>query len=82
MSTKENMNPKNQTHSIVIKSACQINQIKTLTLVIIIGIFKVEAQSFKDYPFTPVPFTKVSINDKFWAPRIVTNREVTIPDNF
>jgi len=80
--TKKNMNSKNHTHSVVIKSACEINQIKNLILVIIIGIFKAEAQSFQDYPFTPVPFTKVSINDKFWAPRIVTNREVTIPDNF
>ena len=64
------------------KSASRINQIKILVLIIIIGMFKAEAQLLKDYPFTPVPFTKVSINDKFWAPRIVTNREVTIPDNF
>ena len=33
----------------------------------------------KDYPITPVPFTKVRVNDAFWRPRIETNRTVTIP---
>jgi len=28
---------------------------------------------------TPVPLTKVTIDDRFWAPRIATNREKTIP---
>lgn len=31
------------------------------------------------YPITPVPFTEVKVSDGFWAPRIETNREVTIP---
>ncbi|MGQ8335242.1 glycoside hydrolase family 127 protein [Sunxiuqinia sp. A32] len=35
-----------------------------------------------DYPIKPVEFTKVSINDNFWAPRIKTNREVTVPYTF
>lgn len=30
----------------------------------------------------PVPFTKVTIEDAFWAPRIETNRTVTIPYDF
>jgi len=33
----------------------------------------------KDYPITPVPFTKVKVADAFWRPRIETNRTVTIP---
>jgi DUF1680 family protein len=33
----------------------------------------------KDYPITPVPFTKVKVTDAFWLPRIETNRAVTIP---
>ncbi len=33
----------------------------------------------KDYPITPVPFTAVKVTDAFWAPRIETNRTVTIP---
>ncbi|HLH55816.1 MAG TPA: glycoside hydrolase family 127 protein [Verrucomicrobiae bacterium] len=35
-----------------------------------------------DYPFQPVPFTAVHCDDVFWAPRIETNRLVTIPFAF
>ncbi|MBN2415267.1 glycoside hydrolase family 127 protein [bacterium] len=35
-----------------------------------------------DYPIQPVPFTQVHIDDAFWAPRIETNRAVTIPHAF
>lgn len=35
-----------------------------------------------DYPVKPVPFTKVQLTDVFWAPRIETNRRVTIPAAF
>src|SRR5262249_46522146 len=35
-----------------------------------------------DYPVQPVPFTAVRLNDVFWAPRIETNRKVTIPPAF
>jgi DUF1680 family protein len=35
-----------------------------------------------DYPFQPVPFTSVTIQDTFWLPRIETNRKVTIPYDF
>ena len=35
-----------------------------------------------DYPVQPVPFTDVHLNDAFWAPRIETNRAVTIPYAF
>jgi DUF1680 family protein len=34
------------------------------------------------YPFQPVPFTQVSIQDAFWSSRIETNRNVTIPYDF
>ena len=60
----------------------KIQKIKLVFLIIMISIIKVSAQSVKDYPFVPVPFTKVSINDEFWGPRILTNRRVTIPDTF
>ncbi len=36
----------------------------------------------RDYPYQPVPFTAVKITDDFWAPRIETNRTVTIPHAF
>jgi len=35
-----------------------------------------------DYSIKPVPFTAVHLNDVFWAPRIETNRKVTIPFAF
>lgn len=35
-----------------------------------------------DYPYTPAPFTAVKLTDAFWAPRIETNRTVTIPYAF
>jgi len=35
-----------------------------------------------DYPIQPVPFTSVRVVDSFWAPRIETNRTVTIPFDF
>lgn len=41
------------------------------------------AQSLsKDYPVQPVPFTAVHLADKFWAPKIETNRTVSIPFAF
>ena len=40
------------------------------------------AQLAKDYPVQPVPFTAVHLNDQFWAPKIETNRSVSIPFAF
>src|SRR6266849_689709 len=40
------------------------------------------AELARDYPVQPVPFTAVHLNDVFWAPRIETNRQVTIPFAF
>lgn len=34
------------------------------------------------YPITAVPFNKVHISDRFWLPKIETNRTVTIPAAF
>jgi len=36
----------------------------------------------QDYPIQPVSFTKVRLDDRFWLPRIETNRTVTIPASF
>jgi DUF1680 family protein len=36
----------------------------------------------QDYPIRPVPFTRVHVDDVFWAPRLETNRTVTIPYAF
>jgi uncharacterized protein len=40
------------------------------------------APAARDYPIQPVPFTAVHCEDIFWAPRIETNRVVTIPFAF
>jgi len=36
----------------------------------------------RDYPVRPVPFTEVRVTDAFWAPRMETNRKVSIPYAF
>jgi DUF1680 family protein len=40
------------------------------------------AEGPRDYPIRPVPFTAVRLTDAFWAPRIETNRTITIPAIF
>jgi DUF1680 family protein len=40
------------------------------------------AQTTPDYPFQPVPFTRVTFNDGFWMPRMEINKKVTIPFAF
>ena len=41
-----------------------------------------EAYVQPDAPIEEVPFTQVHLNDAFWAPRIETNRTVSIPSAF
>jgi DUF1680 family protein len=40
------------------------------------------ARTAASYPIRAVPFTQVRLRDTFWAPRIETNRQVTIPFGF
>jgi len=40
------------------------------------------APAVHDYPYRLVPFTAVHLDDLFWAPRLETNRIVTIPYAF
>lgn len=48
--------------------------------VVLLAPVSVMAQATKgDYPIQPVPFTNVHLHDQFWAPKIETNRTVTIP---
>ena len=46
------------------------------------GLTTIASQSRPDYPFKPVPFTSVHLNDVFWAPRIEINRTSSIPSAF
>jgi DUF1680 family protein len=45
-------------------------------------VFSPLEAAVKDYPIRPVPFTAVRWTDGFWAPRLETNRTVTIPFDF
>ena len=61
-----------------------ISQMKQITSILIFlwiaNTGFVNAQTvLKDYPVRPVPFTSVKLTDKFWAPRIKLNHDVTIP---
>ena len=49
---------------------------------IIVGLSSISSAQNRDYPIRPVNFTKVKLDDKFWSPRIETNRTVTIPASF
>ena len=56
---------------------------KAITALIAIALScAAQPSGSRDYPVKPVPFTAVHVNDAFWAPRIETNRTVTIPFAF
>lgn len=40
------------------------------------------SSQFNDYPIKPIPFTQVTISDRFWRPRIHTAATVTVPYDF
>ena len=56
----------------------------TLGLVLLLSscVNALAAPPAADYPIQPVPFTAVSFADGFWAPRLETNRQVTVRHNF
>ena len=43
---------------------------------------RLQADEPKHRELSAVPFTDVKVQDDFWAPRIETNREVSLPHNF
>jgi DUF1680 family protein len=49
-------------------------------IVLVASALDTKAQTvFHDYPIQPVPFNTVHLSDRFWAPRLKINQEVTIP---
>ena len=50
-----------------------------LALFLVLTILPYSQAQNQDYPISPKPFSEVNIQDQFWAPRIKTNHEVTIP---
>jgi DUF1680 family protein len=57
-------------------------RMKPSLLFVFITIFFVANAQQKDYPIQALDFTKVKLQDRFWMPRIETNRLVTIPASF
>lgn len=53
-----------------------------LALVPTLAVVPAQPPTDHDYPFTAVPFTRVTIDDAFWLPRLQTSRQVTIPYAF
>jgi DUF1680 family protein len=51
-------------------------------MVVMLIIVSCGKESRKDYPIQPVQFTDVSFTDRFWSPRLETNRKVSIPYDF
>ncbi|RPJ73212.1 MAG: glycoside hydrolase family 127 protein, partial [Acidobacteria bacterium] len=51
------------------------------SLVIVVSASACSKPPAADYPAAPVPFTDVHLSDAFWAPRLETARQVTIPHN-
>lgn len=52
------------------------------SIILFIINYQVFSQNARDYPFHPVPFTSVHLNDHFWSNRLDINRKVTIPFDF
>lgn len=55
---------------------------KKLNVVLLSFLLSINVNAQKNksgYPFTPVPFTSVKVNDAFWGQRLKASREVTIP---
>jgi len=43
-----------------------------------VPLFSTPGVEIQDYPFKPVPFTAVRVEDGFWSPRMETNRIITV----
>jgi len=54
--------------------------IMVMALFILTGV--IQSAEGQDYKLTPIPLSQVRITDQFWAPRIETNRTVTMPVAF
>jgi uncharacterized protein len=55
---------------------------KNIFLFITLFISNINLAQRKDYSIQSVSFTRVKLTDKFWLPRIETNRRITIPASF
>jgi DUF1680 family protein len=56
-----------------------LGKVIRLLFVFALAVVGLGAQENRDYALRPVPFTRVTVADEFWQPRLETNRTVTIP---
>jgi hypothetical protein len=64
------------------KQHARLGQARRFFAIGLMTLAAAELQGAADYPYQPVPFTKVQFTDGFWQPRIETNLTVTIPYAF
>lgn len=52
-----------------------------LRVLVLVGLVHITAwaQVKQDYPYQPIPFNKVHVDDHFWSPRLDINQQITIP---
>jgi len=62
------------------KPATILSVIAAITLSL--GGAALRAEGPKHRKLSAVPFTEVKVQDRFWAPRLKTNREASLPHNF
>lgn len=60
-------------------TATSIRQAFVLTAAFVAGGVATAQQRKADYPIQPVDFTHVHVHDRFWAPKMERNANVTIP---
>jgi DUF1680 family protein len=60
-------------------NSCFMKSTIAFLLVNLFAAFCFQSLAQQDYPIRPKPFSEVKIQDNFWAPRIKTNHDVTIP---
>lgn len=60
------------------------DKLKTLFIlpILFLSSCSQKQEQSREYPILPIPFTQVTVTDNFWAPRIRTNSQVTIPIAF
>jgi len=60
----------------------RVGTVLSVTIVVLAGLSVSAAEAPKHRKLAAVPFTEVKLQDAFWAPRIKTNREKSLPHNF
>lgn len=71
-----------QNKSVILRINLKLKIMRICLLFLIVLFFfscQDKTNKSNEYPITPIPFTQVKVTDNFWAKRIKTNHDVTIP---